>query len=122
MLADIDPVAKPRMTRKDKWLSPARPCVQKYRKFADDLRQSILYDEFVPGFRLLLEFHIPMPKSWSKKKKLNMVGKPHQQTPDLDNLIKSLDAIVPEDCGIWDISAKKFWAETGSIRLENKDG
>jgi Holliday junction resolvase RusA-like endonuclease len=79
-----------------------------------------LYDEFVPGFRLVLEFHIPMPKSWSKKKKAEMVGKPHQQTPDLDNFIKSLDAIVPEDCGIWDIHAKKFWSITGRIYLENK--
>lgn len=120
MLAEIDPVAKPRMTRRDKWLSPPRKCVQKYRKFADDLRQSILYDEFVPGFRLVLEFHVPMPKSWSKKKKAEMVGKPHQQTPDLDNFIKSLDAIVPEDCGIWDIHAKKFWSITGRIYLENK--
>ena len=120
MLGDIVPVAKPRMSRRDKWLSPPRPCVQKYRIFADELRQSCLYDEFVPGFRLLLEFHLPMPKSWSKKKKAEMNGQPPQQTPDLDNLIKRLDAIVPEDCGIWDISAKKFWSETGKLRLENK--
>jgi Holliday junction resolvase RusA-like endonuclease len=30
-----------------------------------------------------------MPESWSKKKKERMNLKPHQQTPDADNLFKA---------------------------------
>ena len=63
MLIDIVPVAKPRSTRRDKWLSPPRPCIQKYRKFADDLRLACLYEEFVPGDELIMELiranHVP---------------------------------------------------------------
>ena len=61
-----------------------------------------------------------MPKSWSKKKKAEMDGKPHQSRPDLDNMVKSLDALVAEDSGIWDLSAKKFWSYNAFIILENK--
>ena len=116
MLVDIDPVPKPRMTRADKWKK--RPCVMRYRQFADELRQATKDETF--GNQLLLEFHIEMPKSWSRKKLSEMNGKPHQSRPDLDNLIKTLDAIFPEDSSIYDISATKFWAEKGRIKIENK--
>ena len=96
-----------------------RVIVLQYWAYRDEIFYRALSQGYRPSFELIMEFIIPMPKSWSKKKKAKMVGKPHQQTPDLDNLIKSLDAIVPDDCGIWDKSAKKFWAETGRIRLEN---
>lgn len=63
-------------------------------------------------------FHIPMPASWSKKKCLEMHGKPHQQTPDTDNLAKALqDALRPQDSGIWSCWVEKRWAETGSIEI-----
>ena len=39
MWIDITPVAKPRQTRSDVWKK--RPCVVKYRQFADDLREAI---------------------------------------------------------------------------------
>ena len=121
MQIDIVPVAKPRSTRRDKWLSPPRPCIQKYRKFADDLRLACLYEEFVPGDELVMEFHLPMPKSWSKKKREKMNGKAHKQTPDIDNLAKSvMDSLMKNDSCVHYIKCKKFWAETGSLKLENK--
>lgn len=36
IILDIEPVAKPRMTKKDKWAK--RPCVMKYRAYKDMLR------------------------------------------------------------------------------------
>ena len=64
-----------------------------------------------------------MPKSWSKKKKAVFLGKAHQQTPDIDNLLKSvLDATFENDCHVWDIRALKLWAVDGYIEiLEESD-
>lgn len=41
-----------------------------------------------------MRFIMPIPQSWSKKKKAEMAGKPHGSKPDSDNLIKGLfDAV-----------------------------
>lgn len=36
-----------------------------------------------------LEFIIKMPDSWTKKKKQELSGQPHRQTPDIDNIFKA---------------------------------
>ena len=66
---------------------------------------------------LTVIFLVPMPKSWSKKKKALMVGKPMQQRPDLDNYLKGLfDATHEEDSSIWKVTASKIWTDcTGKI-------
>ena len=69
-----------------------------------------------------VEFVIPMPKSWSTRQKSLMNGKPHKQTPDLSNLLKSLeDALRKEDKEIWDVHASKRWGETGLIRIYSQN-
>ena len=64
-----------------------------------------------------LVFVLPMPKSWSKKKKLKMDGRPHTQTPDKDNLEKALlDAIYPDDSAFWwSGPIMKVWGEVGKL-------
>ena len=113
---EIDPVAKPRMTRSDKWKQ--RPAVMKYRSFADEVRrQEIKVREC--GSRIT--FVVPMPKSWSKKKKLEHLGRPHQTVPDIDNFLKALlDAIYESDAHIWDIHPRKIWGEIGMITVEDE--
>jgi len=45
-----------------------------------------------------------------------MLGKPHQQKPDIDNLVKSLlDAVLDDDSSVYEIRAVKFWGEVGSF-------
>ena len=57
-----------------------------------------------------------MAKSWSKKKKKAMLGKPHQQIPDLDNYLKAfLDALCKNDSFVHEVHAKKLWANKGAI-------
>ncbi len=111
----VTPVAKPRMTRRDKWLNPPRPCVAKYRAFKEECK---LKKVFVHnGYHVT--FHMPVMKSWSPNVKERMVGQPHTQTPDLDNLLKALlDAVFDDDSGIYDIRVSKVWAEEGSIQIE----
>lgn len=108
---NINPVSKPRMTQRDKWAK--RPCVLKYFKFRDDIRAAKVN---IPEDSAHIKFFIPMPKSWSKKKKLGMMLKPHQQRPDVDNLLKAiLDAVFDEDCRVFDIRVSKYWSDKGSI-------
>ena len=123
MKLDIIPCSKPRMTRADKWKK--RQSVVKFFAFRDAVRQ----DESWKTFELLdmdsfeIEFHVPMPKSWSKKKKIQFNGKPHQQRPDLDNYLKAWkDSVYEEDSVVWKIHASKLWAETGYIKIGEING
>ncbi|HDL1113754.1 TPA: RusA family crossover junction endodeoxyribonuclease [Mannheimia haemolytica] len=107
----ITAMGKPRMTRADKWKK--RDCVLRYRAFKDEVR---LYNVSLPESGYHLIFVMPMPQSWSKKKKAEMNGKPHQQKPDKDNLEKALlDALFEDDCRIWDGRVTKIWGEMGKI-------
>jgi Holliday junction resolvase RusA-like endonuclease len=110
---NITPVSKPRMTRSDKWKK--RTCVEKYRSFKDEVR---LKQVTLPESGYHVIFVLPMPKSWSKKKKSEMYMQPHRQRPDKDNLEKALlDALFQEDSHIWDGRVTKIWGETGAIMI-----
>lgn len=111
----ITPVPKPRMTRSDKWKQ--RKCVMEYRAFKDEVR---LHGVQLPESGWHVTFVLPMPKSWSQKKRDAMNGQPHQQKPDKDNLEKALlDALFTDDCRIWDGRVTKVWGEAGQIRVNN---
>jgi Holliday junction resolvase RusA-like endonuclease len=100
---DITPIPKPRMVRSDSWKK--RPIVLSYWAFKKELEPEIN-----------IVFYLPMPESWSKKKKAEMDGKPHQQTPDGDNMIKSLqDCLCEQDNFIWKVSYEKRWSYKGKI-------
>lgn len=110
----IPPYPKPRMTQSDKWKK--RKCVVNYFLWKDSINQAI-NQELSPAFKII--FTVPMPESWSKKKRAAMIGQPHQQRPDLDNYLKAfLDATLNEDGHIWNVHASKIWGEQGTIRLE----
>jgi len=116
----ITPVPKPRMTRRDAMRSttkyPRRPGVARYDAFK---QECLLRKVAVPESGSHITFYLPMPKSWSKKKKAVMCSMPHQQRPDKDNLEKALlDAIFDEDCRIWDSRVTKRWGYEGSILIE----
>ena len=111
----ITPVAKPRQTRSDKWKQ--RPAVMRYRTFADEVRSAGLEI----GDTLNVVFYLPMPASWSNKRRTEMLGKPHKQKPDIDNLVKALlDAVLDDDSHVYEIRAVKFWDEVGSFFILNE--
>lgn len=113
---EVAPTAKVRQTQSDKWKK--RPCVMRYRAFADRLRAlgCVLKDNDA------VAFHMEMPASWSHRKRAQMEGKPHRQRPDLDNLVGGLmDAIMPDsDSHISMLSSiRKVWARTPAIEISN---
>lgn len=114
MIYDITPVPKPRMTQRDKWVK--RPPVLRYRAFAEECR---LRGVTLPECGYHVTFVLPMPASWSTKKRAAMNGKPHQQKPDKDNLEKALlDAVFQDDCRVWDGRVTKIWGQAGQIIVQ----
>jgi len=115
MKYNITPIAKPRMTRSDQWKK--RKCVMQYWAFKDECKRQHL--SFPPqGSRIT--FGLPMPASWSAKKRILMNRNPHQSKPDLDNLLKGLaDAVYEDDSGISSYGGlAKVWAREGFIEIE----
>jgi Holliday junction resolvase RusA-like endonuclease len=109
------------MTQRDRWAK--RQCVLKFFAFKDAIKQSCYWEphNLLSLESFDIEFYIPMPKSWSKKKKAEMNGTPHKQRPDLDNFIKGwCDTVFEEDSVVWRFKASKRWTDKeGHIKLSN---
>jgi len=119
MIFKIDPIGKPRMTQRDKWIK--RPNVQKYWDFKDYLCLQAKKEKFELKDNMNYLFYISMPKSWSKKKRKEMQGKKHKQKPDLDNILKAVwDSLLQDDSVISSVgSVCKFWGEDGIIVINS---
>lgn len=114
MFYPIKPIGKPRMTRADSWKK--RPCVLRYWAFKEQVKDSGL----VLSDTCKIIFHVQMPPSWSKKRREEFSGKPHQQKPDIDNMLKALfDALYADDAHIWRVDAEKRWAEDTGIEVRH---
>ena len=112
----VPPQTAPRMTRRDRWKK--RPCVVRYFEYRDQLRaKAVEYGITLPN-AFTVTFYMPMPKSWSKKKKAAHVGKPCQSKPALDNVLKGfMDALRTNDASVYAVSASKFWSEQPGVVL-----
>jgi Holliday junction resolvase RusA-like endonuclease len=85
------PAARPRVTKRGFAFDPKSSQKKAARKFVSDqwhrepLREPLSLD---------LSFAMPIPKSISKKRHLELIGAPHVVKPDCDNLAKfALDAL-----------------------------
>jgi len=70
-----------------------------------------------------IKFHFPIPKSWSKKKREELTGKPHVNTPDLDNCIKLIldvmnEVVFVDDRLVYSIRAEKIYSEKAKTIVE----
>jgi hypothetical protein len=111
------------MTQRDKWLNPIRKPVVSYFNYKRTLEAFSWRDKYVVTNRLSLIFVIPMPSSWSKKKRLSMIGQPHTVKPDLDNLIKAFkDALCENDSHIHTYDQmSKVWGTSGAVVIVNNN-
>jgi Holliday junction resolvase RusA-like endonuclease len=120
----LTPIGKPRMTQRDKWLNPPRKAVTKYRLAKQGIQFYACEQKFILPEIINVTFVLPVTLSWSKKKKQAMLGQPHRQKPDLDNILKFLlDSLLPEggDEVVHTIVAKKIWGEEGRIIIITDD-
>jgi len=111
----VSPFPKPRMTQRDRWKK--RPVVVKYHIYKDSMNHYANEYNYCVDNVLSLTFIIPFPKSYSKKKKQELRGKPHILRPDLDNLLKAFkDALCKEDSYVHTYETiKKIWGDEGQI-------
>lgn len=127
---DIIPIGAPRMTRSDKWkLDPThtdekrrqRKPVTQYFRFQREIQALAMQTGFkLPESGFHVVFIVPMPHSWSDKKKNQMNSAPHQQKPDTDNMIKAVkDSLCENDANIWDYRITKYWGRSGKIVIYN---
>lgn len=111
----IEPMGKPRQTQSDKWRK--RPCVVRFRQYADTLRASCLARNPRP-LSVSIICYFPMPASWSKNKKTEAANTPHRQKPDLDNVLKGvMDSLWENDECIAFGSCRKFWDDGKGARI-----
>ena len=100
--------------------------LEKYNDYKDTLLGEVKAKKFtLPPAGCGISFFIPLPKSWSKKKRKLYHGKLHQSKPDLSNLLKAFeDAICAEDKYIAHYSKlEKRWVDfpQGWIELTAAD-
>ena len=124
-LFDVVPMGAVRMTQSDRWKTNPnhsdpnkrqRKPVAQYFQFKNALVCQAKEMNFVLGKCFEVVFLIPMPDSWSNKKKERMNGMPCEVRPDTDNLVKAIkDSLRKEDSDIWHETAQKRWAYKGSI-------
>lgn len=111
-----EPVGKPRMTRRDKWME--RPCVLAYRSWADAARRAApVLPDAPEAIRAIA--YLAMPLGWSGRKQTRMAGQPHRVRPDVDNIAKGiLDSLFANDSMIYDLHVTKFWNDGRGARVE----
>ena len=106
------------MTRRDVWLDPPRLPVLKYRIFRSEIQKFQIENRFQLPDEFKAVFYLPMPESWSKKKKTSMEGVRHQVKPDKDNLEKALlDCLKPTDSTVWHTETWKYWSKDPRIEI-----
>lgn len=121
------------MTRKDQFLAQKRV----FRNDADAARAEMLRRYFdwcnsvraqaglqtkillTVAVRLTVMVYVPMPESWSQKKRRCQLGTPHLVKPDADNFLKGLcDALFANDQLLYSQHIEKYWDDGGGPRME----
>lgn len=115
----VDPVTAPRQSQRSRW----KPTLHeiRYRAYRDELRLKCNAAKFKLADQVELTFYLPMPKSWSKRRKKELNEKPAKTSAkDTDNLAKAvLDAIFHDDRHVWRIIAAKYWSYDGGLMVKN---
>ena len=116
-MIELTPIPAPRIPHQYKWSDQAK----RYYAWRDQLRA--LHPAPLPAC-LSLKFWLPLPKRPSKRRG-QVGGARHQQTPDLDNMVKAcMDALAVKDHHVWYLSAMKRWSpdRQGRIEVREADG
>lgn len=114
------PVAKPRMTRRDKW--KLRPCVLAYRDFCDRVRAAAgvktklrLSDPII----VTVTAYFGFPRSYSLSLQRSLRNSPHTGRVDADNVLKSIgDALFDNDHLVCKATVEKLWDDGQGPRVE----
>ncbi len=115
------PIGKPRQTHSDRWKK--RPVVLRWYAWKDKCTEAFQAAGGLPENSIIddimMTAHFCPAKSLSKKKKFALLGQPHRQRPDIDNIAKALlDAVFLEDSHVSDATLRKRWNHTPGLHVE----
>lgn len=127
LVYDVVPMGAVRMTGRGKWV---KDNAQRYLAYKEEIcwqtRQQMKNKDPITGpIAVNVQFRMPIPKSWSKKKKSEAEGQYHTKRPDTDNLIKGLfdslnNLVWKDDNQVCKILAKKIYSSKPGIEIEIK--
>lgn len=123
VLGAVVPKGRPRFTRFGSVYTPKK--TTDYEKHVHRQAEKALSETQSPGLisspvKVFITVYMPIPQSWSSKKKREAVGVAHSKKPDLDNLVKSVmdgmnKALFTDDSLVCDIRANKLYGETPRV-------
>ncbi len=124
----VTPMGAVRMTQRGKYINAAAQRYLAYKSHIQLLAKQQLKGDFFPSGPLeaRITFFMPIPKSWSKKKKEDAVFSYHTKKPDADNLVKgvfdALNKIVwQDDNQIAKVTALKIYSEKTGIEVSIRE-
>jgi len=120
---DCKPMGAVRMTQRGKWVNKS---AQRYLAYKDDvawqIKSQFNREPIDSPVRVIITFFMPIPKSWTKKRKAQAPGTSHVYTPDIDNLVKgAFDAangiLWEDDKIVSELDARKVYSEEPGISI-----
>lgn len=102
-LFNVNPMGAVRTTQRQKWVDPSAKRYYAYKQeiAAMAIPQLSMKQPTSEALALKMVFVMPIPASWSKKKRWDALEKAHTSKPDLDNLIKgctdALNGVIWQD-------------------------
>lgn len=114
---------RPRFGAKGKVYNPQRKKALEYKwDAAKQMRSQALERPLEAPVCVNMVFHMPMPKSWSQKRREEQLGKPMTSKPDVDNLMKwILDVLngiaYHDDRYVTSGYFEKKWGYEGKVQI-----
>lgn len=124
----VEPMGAVRMTQRGKYMSKSAMKYLNYKAYlkhhAKIQAQGKQFDK--QPLEVQIRFRMPVPASWSPKKRSAALGRYHMKKPDADNLVKgvfdSLNKIVwADDNQVAKLSAVKVYGEEPGIEVLIKE-
>jgi Holliday junction resolvase RusA-like endonuclease len=115
---------RPRFARKGGRVYTPKPTLD-YEAMVAALLRDAIPEPLTGPVRLAIYAHFKIAKSWSAKKKDDLIWTPHLQTPDLDNIVKAISDAAngiafKDDSQIADLVCKKVWSHTDQVLVTIK--
>ena len=117
------PASRPRISRWSTYYG------KNHQKFVEAMKIATANSNVAPyesEIKACVNFFVPMPRTWSKKKKLEHMGKYANNHKDIDNYCKLLfDCLngiyYKDDKQIVGLATNKYWSDTGYIDVHLTD-
>ena len=119
----IQPMGAVRTTQRQKFVDERAKKYLEYKRHIAWLTRQHIKTPTKNPILVEVTFYMPIPKSWSQKKKDHSNGAIHKSKPDIDNLIKglfdSLNKVAwADDNQVYEVHSKKVYSFNPGIGFE----